>query len=545
MVSLVRRQIGIGCIASKSAPVGEFLIILLRANFSAWVRCAVPCYVVWSGADENVRESGSFWHLARDDFGGSRHVRLMLPDAIFLDEAIANLDAMDVTLAEFGAADHMDAVHALFRHAHSIKGGASAFGLEAVVEIMHSIESVLDVARTSGIQPDGSTVELLRDAVDAARHLLAEDGELDRSLAHDVAMRLRRRSLRPLAPRGGNLRRITIRSAETDVVSAAVIGIFADIAGLGELLSVDNGAGEEQIFVVRTMVRDDELVDLLAMHVERANVLIAAVPEGPVARKAIASNRVSGTGTDGASVRIDADALRRLVLLARKLRHADAASDASSKGEERVRWQKDLDALCRGLEDLGRAPLSILFSRIPQLLLRLSGQLDKQFELSVTGDDIRVDRSVLQCLADPLMHLVRNACDHGIEMAAERVAAGKSLAGQIGLSAWHEPGRVRISVRDDGAGLSREKVLNAARARSIPLPVGLDDQAVWQLVFVPGLSTAYTPSEVSGRGVGMDAVRRQVASIGGAVSITSSAGKGVCVTMSIPVDDMPELGADV
>lgn len=504
----------------------------------------MPCSVVLRGADESVRESGSFWHLASDEFGGLRHVRLMLPDAIFLDEAIAKLDAMDATLAELGAPDHLDAVNVLFRHAHSIKGGASAFGLEAVVEIMHAIESVLDVARGSGIQPDGSTVEMLRDAVDAARHRLAEDGEWDRSSVRDVAMRLRRRSLRPRAPRG-KLRRITIRSAETDVVSAAVIGFFTDIAGLGELLSVDSGAGGEQIFVVRTMARDDELVDLLAMHVERANVLIAAVPEGPVAGKAMASNRVSGAGTDGASVRIDADALRRLVLLARKLTHADAGSGASSKAKERVRWKKDLDALCRGLEDLGRAPVSILFGRIPQLLLRLSGQLDKQFELSMTGDDIRVDHAVLQCLADPLMHLVRNACDHGIEMAAQRVAAGKPLAGQIGLSAWHEPGRVRISVRDDGAGLSREKVLNAARARGLPLPVGLDDQAVWQLVFAPGLSTAYTLSEVSGRGVGMDAVRRQVASVGGAVSITSSAGKGVCVTMSIPVDDMPEQGADV
>lgn len=541
MVSLVRRQLGIGCIAPESAPVGEFLIILLRANFSAWVRCAVPCYVVWSGADENVRESGSFWHLAREDFGGSRHVRLMLPDAIFLDEAIANLDAMDATLADFGSSDHLDAVHALFRHAHSIKGGASAFGLEAVVEIMHSIESSLDVARTSGVRPDSFTVGLLRDAVDAARHLLAGDGACDRSLAHDIAAQLRRRSHRPLAPRGGNLRRITIRSAETDVVSAAVIGFFTDIAGLGELLSVDSGAGGEQVFVVRTMVRDDELVDLLAMHVERANVLIAAVPDDPVFGKAIASGRVAGEGTDGASVRIDVDALQRLVLLARKLSRAHAASGASGKGEERARWQKDLDVLCRGLEDLGRAPVSMLFGRIPQLLSRLSGQLGKQFELSVTGDDIRVDRAVLQRLADPLMHLVRNACDHGIEMAAQRMAAGKARAGQIGLSAWHEPGWVRISVRDDGAGLSREKLLNAARARAIPLPVGVDDQAVWQLVFAPGLSTAHTLSEVSGRGVGMDAVRRQVASIGGAVSITSSAGKGVCVTMSIPVDDMPEL----
>lgn len=465
---------------------------------------------------------------------------LMLPDANFLDEAIANLDAMDATLVELGAVADPSAVHALFRHAHSIKGGAAAFGLEAVAGLMHAIESVLDVSRTSGVAPDGATSELLRDAVDTARHMLADDVVWDNALAQDVAERLHQRAQAPPTHLDCALRCITIHSAETDRVSAAVIALFSDIVGLGELLSVDRSASGEQLFVVRTVARDHELLDLLAMHVERCNVSIAAVPVRPVVRNAIASDGISARGAPGATVRVDANALRRLVLLARRLTRAGVVLEVSRVHAEPSRWQQDLGALCQGVEDLGYAPVASLFGRIPPLLLRLSGQLNKQFELTVTGEDVRIDRAVLQGLADPLMHLVRNACDHGIELSAQRMAAGKPPAGKIDLSAWREPDRIRISVRDDGAGLSRDKVLRAAHARAIALPADLDDHAVWQLVFVPGLSTAHSLSQVSGRGVGMDAVRRQVASIGGDVSITSSAGKGVCVTMSIPVDDALE-----
>jgi len=512
------------------------------------------------GAGANLRRSGNCRQRARAGSVIPRvgiPVSLMLPDAIFLDEAMANLEAMDLALADIGITADLNAVHAVFCHAHSIKGGAGAFGLQAMAEMMHLIESVLDLSRRSGVPPDGATAELLRDAVDVARHMLVDDGGLDRNIADNVAMRLRQRVLAPDAPRapdGGALRRITIRSADTDRVSAAVVGLFADIAGLGELLSMDRGAEGDQLFLVRTLAGDHELMDLLAMHVERDKVSIAAVPAAPIARRVTALGGYPFRGAHGATVRVDAEALRSLVMLARKLTRAraDAGIEASPAGAgtgkkpagaEFSPGQPDIDALCQGLMDLGSAPVGNLLGRIPPLLRRLSGQLNKQFELSVTGVDVRIDRALLQSLADPLMHLVRNACDHGIELEAQRLAAGKPRAGQIDVSAWREPGTLRISVRDDGAGLSRDKVLRAARARAIALPVDLDDQAVWQLVFEPGLSTAHSLSHVSGRGVGMDAVQRQVASLGGDVSITSSAGKGVCVTVSIPVDVESELKA--
>jgi two-component system chemotaxis sensor kinase CheA len=354
-------------------------------------------------------------------------------------------------------------------------------------------------------------------------------------LPQDLATRLHQQVQEPVRHREGRLRQITIRSAETDVVSAAVIGLFTDIAGLGELLSVDRGADGEQVFVVRTVAGDHELLDLLAMHVERRSVHIAA-PADVMVPMPVVVGRGAASQAVAASVRVDAGALRRLLLLARTLTRDSRASRVSVGREGPGQLQRSTEALCQGLEELCCAPASSLFERVPPLLERLSKQLDKQFALSLTGGDTRFERAVLQSLADPLIHLVRNACDHGIEPAQQRQAAGKPVAGRIDLSAWREPGRIRISVRDDGAGLSRDKVLHAARLRAIPVPDELDDDAVWQLVFAPGLSTAAGVSEVSGRGVGMDVVRSQVVAAGGDVSVTSSSGKGACVTMSIPDD---------
>lgn len=472
----------------------------------------------------------------------------MLPDALFLDEAIANLDAMDVELGRLDADVDPEAVHSVFRRAHSVKGGAAAFGLDAVADLMHRVESVLDVVRKAGIPPDRPTINLLCEAVCSARQMLAQDAPADAPAMQKLLDRLRERARDSDAPLGGRLRRIAIRSSETDVVSAAVTGLFSDIAGLGELLSVERRNAEEQVFTVRAVVGDQELLDLLAMHVDPCHVTIRA-PSKPAAAKLAPREQVGAPVVVGASVRVDAAELRRLVQLARSL-----AGDAGSGEHAAIRvgapdmaglsepvmgqWKGAAGALRQGLENLASAPLSTAFGRLPMLIQRLSERLNKRFSLSVHGDETRVDQVILQRLADPLMHLVRNACDHGIELPQQRLAMGKPADGRIDVSAWMESGWLRISVRDDGAGLSRENVSQAARLRGISVPCGLDDHDVWQLIFAPGLSTVASTNDVSGRGVGMDVVRRQIVAMGGEVSITSSADKGACVTMAIPLDDV-------
>lgn len=460
----------------------------------------------------------------------------MLPDAIFVDEAIASLDAIDQGLAGAGSASDADGIHAMFRHAHSVKGGAAAFGLDGLAELMHLVESVLDASRASGAMPQGADAGLLREAVQAARLMLEADGNASQPLAQDLADRLRRRGGAPPPRPGGRLYRIAVQTGDADRVSAQVAGLFGDIAGLGELLSVDRRAGGAPVFVVRSGVADHELLDLLAMHVERHDVSIQAVAAGAAEPQPVAPDGQADRDRNGATVRVDAQALRRLVAQTRALAREGVATTAMA-GSPADRWQREVQSIWRGLEDLGSAPVSVLFERIPAVLRQLSVQLDKPLELSVSGGDVRIDRGVAQGLLSPVLHLVRNACDHGIEPPERRRAAGKPLAGRIALSAWREAGQFRMSVRDDGAGLSRDKLLHAARARAIAVPADVQDEDIWALVFAPGLSTASAVSAISGRGVGMDVVKRQVEALGGQVKMASTPGNGVCVTISIAMDD--------
>ncbi len=474
----------------------------------------------------------------------------MQPDSLFLDEAFASLDAMDLDVGRFDV--DPDAVNAVFRRAHSVKGGAAAFGLEAVADLMHQVESVLDGIRKSGVAPDLSTSELLREAVSAARELLAGGSSSQMPRVQALMQRLHRQGDHAGSFRGGRLRRIVVRSPETEVVSAAVTGLFADIAGLGELLSVESGNADERVFTVRTAVGDDELRDLLAMHMDPRNVTITGATGSPTKSPATVRPPAAGPRSlpvaTQETVRVDAAELRRLVVSARALAEAIGSyavgarsrggTDAGRIGEADVgHWRSAASGLHQGLESLASAPMSIVFGHVSAQIRRLAERLDKQFTLVVRGDEIHIDRLVLQRLSDPLMHLVRNACDHGIENADQRLALGKSEQGRIDIAAWVEAGWLRIAVRDDGRGLSRENVMQAARLRGVPVAADMGDEEVWSLVFAPGLTTAAAISDVSGRGVGMDAVRRQVVAMGGDVSIESVAGQGACVTMAIPLGD--------
>ena len=478
----------------------------------------------------------------------------MSPDALFLDEALANLDAIERALrhGDFACPDP-EAVHALFRHAHSVKGGAAAFGLDVLAELMHLTESLIDPWRAPGAVPDMEGVALVHRATQAARLLLSDQGPAADSVAQDMLTRLRDCVPLPAAATKlrSRLRRIAVRATDAQMVSAAVSALFADVAGLGELKTLSTDDAGQQILIVRTTCDDQELIDLLAMYVDRKSVTVGPTEtpsalQPPIVPAAMVS-------LEPASVRVDAGQLRRLSQLARALMHdcqrhnqqvraADAGTAAPQSPLADGSWQRDAERLAAGLDALCYAPASTLFDRIPPLLTQLAGQLHKRFELVVVGGDLAVERVAMPTLIDPLVHLVRNACDHGIELPARRAEVGKPPAGRIEVSAWHEPGWLRIAVRDDGAGLSRDNVLRAARDRAIPVSDCLDDQAIWQLVFAPGLTTVSAVSEVSGRGVGMDVVRRKIAAMGGTATVESTAGVGTCVTMSIPIvpDSVPE-----
>jgi two-component system chemotaxis sensor kinase CheA len=179
--------------------------------------------------------------------------------------------------------------------------------------------------------------------------------------------------------------------------------------------------------------------------------------------------------------------------------------------------------------------MTAVFNRFPRMLRDLAGKLDKRIELHTIGEDTELDKGLIEKITDPLTHLVRNAADHGIELPADRLAAGKSEHGTVTLTAAHEGGSIVIEVRDDGRGLNRGKLLRKAAERGLPVSDQMSDQEVYGLIFEPGFSTASEVTDVSGRGVGMDVVKRNITSLGGTVEIDSTEGQGMRVSVRLPL----------
>jgi two-component system chemotaxis sensor kinase CheA len=180
-------------------------------------------------------------------------------------------------------------------------------------------------------------------------------------------------------------------------------------------------------------------------------------------------------------------------------------------------------------------PINFVFSRFPRVVRDLAGKLGKKVQLKMVGEGTELDKGLIEKISDPLTHLVRNSLDHGIESPDERAAKGKDPQGTITLRAAHQGGNIVIEVTDDGAGLNREKILAKAREKGIPAGDNMSDADVWQMIFAPGFSTAAVITDVSGRGVGMDVVKKNIEGIGGRVEIASRQGNGSTITISLPL----------
>jgi two-component system, chemotaxis family, sensor kinase CheA len=211
----------------------------------------------------------------------------------------------------------------------------------------------------------------------------------------------------------------------------------------------------------------------------------------------------------------------------------------SSVNQHLLAGLADLERNTRDLQEsvmsIRMIPMSVVFSRFPRMLRDLAGKLEKKVDLVTHGEATELDKGLIEKITDPLTHLIRNSCDHGIELPAERAAKGKPETGTITLSAAHNGGSILIEVRDDGKGLSRQKLIEKARSKGIEAHDDMPDQDVWQLIFAPGFSTAEVVTDVSGRGVGMDVVKKNIASLGGTVELDSVEGVGMSVKVRLPL----------
>ncbi|MCT9812642.1 chemotaxis protein CheW [Acidovorax sp. Be4] len=399
----------------------------------------------------------------------------------------------------------------------------------------------------------------------------------------------------PASVDGARALHIRIGPLERVELADSIKELFRDIPGLGSISDLPCADAGCRLFSVSTTSTDDDLLDLFAFHVSKEQVQISAaagagVPEVvaevfvelndaavvyPPAHEAYgffsgapgeplaadmadtavlagqapsakpAARAASPAQMESTSIRVAVNKVDQLINLVGELVITQAMLAQTSRGLEASVNQQllaglaDLDRNTRDLQEsvmsIRMIPMSTVFSRFPRMLRDLAGKLDKKVEFQTQGEATELDKGLVEKITDPLTHLVRNSVDHGIETPQERLAAGKSEHGTLTLAASHQGSSIVIEVRDDGRGMNREKILSKARERGLDVSDQMADADVWQLIFAPGFSTADVVTDVSGRGVGMDVVKRNIAALNGSVEIDSVQGVGMRVAVRLPL----------
>jgi two-component system chemotaxis sensor kinase CheA len=513
--------------------------------------------------------------------------------AAFFEESREGLAAMESgLLAMESAQDDAETIHVVFRAAHSIKGGAATFGFTAITDLTHLLETLLDEARDGRRQlrsakgecsAQGNAIGALLDSVDVLRGLMdaAEHGTpidatalgraraaLDALLA-STPLDAATVPDAPADAAGDGCWRIGFRPAPSLFRSGNdPLRILRELASLGELgvtcldarlppfaqcdpyeaylawdLSLPGDVPRAAIDEAFAWVEDEcELhiasvsSDAPAPGAAPAAILDAEPATQPLRMRASDhdnSIRVSVNKVDALIDLVGELVITQAMLQQRSSLLDPAANAALLAGLEQLdRNTRDLQEAVMGVRML---PVEFAFSRLPRMVRDLAARLGKQVRLTTQGETTELDKAMIEKIIDPLVHLVRNSIDHGLERPDERRAAGKDETGTLALTAAHQGGHILLEIHDDGRGLDRARILRKAAERGLPVPDNASDAQVWDLIFQPGFSTAEQVTDLSGRGVGMDVVRKNIAALGGQVELRSRAGAGTTVSIRLPL----------
>jgi two-component system, chemotaxis family, sensor kinase CheA len=526
---------------------------------------------------------------------------------VFFQESREGLDVMESGLLTLDATADRESIHAIFRAAHSIKGGSATFGFAEVASFTHGVETLLDEMR-NGVRPiTAVAIQTLLQACDCLREMIAAteaEQPLDQgritSLNGDIAHILGERphdapaataAAAPSVSAHGNAPakdqgtgwRIAFEPvADLLRLRNEPTRMFAELSRLGALAARADGSRvppldkldpescylswDIEISGQIPRARLDEVFDWVdsrgrlefvatrgsageaPAHADPLPLPASAQAGSPQAERAAAVAGASAQkgGAESGSIRVATEKLDNIINLVGELLITQSMLCGFADGID----PNELDRLRQGLSQLARntrelqesvmqirmLPISFAFNRFPRIVYDLSRKLAKKVELKLTGENTELDKTVLEKISDPLVHLVRNALDHGLETPEQRTAAGKHDTGTIELGAFHEGGNIIIEVRDDGAGLNKAKILRKARERGlVAADQELTEEQIDNLIFMPGFSTADQISDVSGRGVGMDVVRRNINDLGGHVQISSKEGRGSTIRIRLPL----------
>ncbi|HCT9256256.1 chemotaxis protein CheA [Enterobacter hormaechei subsp. steigerwaltii] len=511
----------------------------------------------------------------------------------FFDEADELLADMEQHLLDLvPEAPDSEQLNAIFRAAHSIKGGAGTFGFTILQETTHLMENLLDEARRGEMQLNTDIINLFLETKDIMQEQLdayKSSAEPDAASFEYICNALRQLALEakgeasapavpaaklsvvdavaepdtaPDAP-AGKLRVVLSRLKENEVnLLEEELGNLATLSNVVKgkdslAATLDGGIGQDDIVAVLCFVIE---ADQIAFETEAAAVeapapaentpaVVAAAPALKAVPKETAApargEKPAARSSESTSIRVAVEKVDQLInlvgelvitqsMLAQRSNELDPVTHGdliTSMGQ----LQRNARDLQESVMSIRMMPMEYVFSRFPRLVRDLAGKLNKQIELTLMGSSTELDKSLIERIIDPLTHLVRNSLDHGIELPENRVAAGKSPVGNLILSAEHQGGNICIEVTDDGAGLNRERILAKAISQGMAVNENMTDEEVGMLIFAPGFSTAEQVTDVSGRGVGMDVVKRNIQEMGGHVEIQSKQGAGTTIRILLPL----------
>ncbi|WP_183270271.1 chemotaxis protein CheA [Buttiauxella sp. A111] len=515
----------------------------------------------------------------------------------FFDEADELLADMEQHLLNLvPEAPDSEQLNAIFRAAHSIKGGAGTFGFSILQETTHLMENLLDEARRGEMQLNTDIINLFLETKDIMQEQLdayKNSQEPDAESFDYICKALRQLALEAKGEAPAPATKLTVVEKETvDALPAsdghlriAITGLKAsernllleELSNLGTVSDVEQGEGSVTATLETTVSADDisavlcfviepEQIEFLPLIARSAVADIAAIeepvavavnapqavaegvkeaaPAAPVSPRSERENKAPRV-SESSSIRVAVEKVDQLInlvgelvitqsMLAQRSNELDPVEHGeliTSMGQ----LQRNARDLQESVMSIRMMPMEYVFSRFPRLVRDLAGKLGKQVELTLQGSSTELDKSLIERIIDPLTHLVRNSLDHGIESPEKRLAAGKSAVGNLILSAEHQGGNICIEVSDDGAGLNRERILAKALSQGMAVHENMSDDEVGMLIFAPGFSTAEQVTDVSGRGVGMDVVKRNIQEMGGHVEIKSQANVGTTIRIMLPL----------
>ena len=474
---------------------------------------------------------------------------------VFFDESDEHIQEMERQLMALDpASPDAEALHSVFRSAHSIKGGSGIFGFDALTNLTHVMENLLDRARNGQQQVTTdivdlllSTLDVLIDTLQAYRNdsdvpqeaIEAAIGALEACLCADTVQ------VAVEDNQSANTEDDGFGFFDDDnALCGQTENVGDDIEGFGLFAPLSEGESPEDTAHCASSKQNDDdgfgFFETPAISKEPEPVS-ASTPKQTI-RKPV---KTSSSGKEAASIRVDTTKVDAMVNLVGELVITQSMLSMIGQevdGQVGERLQLAIDELQRNTREIQESvmsmrmlPLNMTFNRFPRVVRDLSAKLGKKVTLHIEGGATEIDKSLIEKLVDPLTHLVRNSIDHGIETVEKRVAAGKTESGNVILKASQRGSSIIISITDDGAGLNRERILEKASQNHLPVSDDMADADVWQLIFQPGFSTASEVTDVSGRGVGMDVVRRNIESIGGRIEIESTAGEGSAFFIHLPL----------